>query len=214
LKAGKDVVIFDQADNEYLARIESISNKSVVLNIKEELKRTFSDKAFLTVACAIPKKSKFDDIIDKLTQLGVDRIIPMLTERVIVKLDSRKAALRKARWEKIALSACQQCKRKNIPVIDMPESIGSVLSSAGFDLKLIPSLQGKRRPLKEVLGQVRLGSSSKILLLIGPEGDFTDDELKSAFDSGFIPVSLGSCVLRVETAAIAAAGFIRLYEDR
>ncbi|MGA2775878.1 MAG: RsmE family RNA methyltransferase [Candidatus Omnitrophota bacterium] len=225
LKPGEEVIIFDGTGNEYRAQIEIISNKAVELKIKEKLNPNVPDKFPLTVACAIPKKSKFDDIVDKLTQLGVDRIIPMLTERVIVKLAGYKGILRKLRWEKIALNASEQSKRKNLPLIETPTNIKEVIAnSSNFNLKLIPTLEGRREPLKDVLSKylpVQAKSetvpdeycSFSIIILIGPEGDFSDEEVRLALNSGFIPVSLGKEVLRVETAAVAAAGFIRFYEN-
>ncbi|MFA5275355.1 MAG: RsmE family RNA methyltransferase [Candidatus Omnitrophota bacterium] len=217
LNPGEEVMIFDGTGNEYRAQIEIITNKAIELKIKNKLNANEPVQFLLTVACAIPKKSRFDDIVDKLTQLGVSRVIPMLTERVIIKLDKHKEALRKARWGKIALNASEQSKRRSLVIIDAPTSISDVIAnSLGFDLKLIPTLEGKRKSLKYVLTQslpMPLPVPFNILVLIGPEGDFTDEEVKFALNAGFIPVSLGKEVLRVETAAVAAAGFIRLYEN-
>ena len=110
----------------------------------------------VTIACAIPKKSKIDDIIDKLIQLGVDRIIPLITERVIVKLDDKKKLSRRERWEKIALSSVKQSQRNIIPVIETVKDMGEVLrNSKDFDLKLIGALTGKRMPLKKVLDNAK-----------------------------------------------------------
>jgi 16S rRNA (uracil1498-N3)-methyltransferase len=213
LKAGQEVMIFDEAGNEYRAEIETITPKAAKLKIKEKLPQNNPNKLQVTIACAIPKKSKFDHLIDKLTQLGVIRIIPLITERVVVKLDKHKEALRKTRWDKIALNASEQSKRSGLVVIDAPTRISDLIAnSSGFDLKLIPTLEGRRGSLKESLGTVPEGDSPfSIIILIGPEGDFTDDEVASAVNSGFIPVSLGREVLRVETAAVAVASFIKFY---
>jgi 16S rRNA (uracil1498-N3)-methyltransferase len=141
----------------------------------------------------------------------------MITERVIIKLDKHKEASRKVRWEKIALNASEQSKRSGLVVIDAPTSINDVIAnSSGFGLKLIPTLKGKRRSLREVFNQslpVPLSLPLSILILIGPEGDFAEREGALAVNSGFIPVSLGKEVLRVETAAVAVASFIKFYEN-
>lgn len=212
LKDNEEVVIFDAQGNKYRSILEKSLPGSMVFRIKN--KKNFIpnlSKVKLTVACAIPKKSKFDDIIDKLTQLGVDRIIPMQTERVVVKLDMRKANSRLSRWRKIALSASEQSQRNNLPSIEPVKSIQQILSEAAdYDLKLIPALIGKRKNLKEVFYTVR---PKNILVLIGPEGDFTPEEVNLARNAGCIPVTLGDFVLRVETAAVAAVSFIKLYED-
>jgi 16S rRNA (uracil1498-N3)-methyltransferase len=171
-------------------------------------------KSSINIACAIPKKSKFDDIVDKLTQLGVDRIIPLKTERAVVKLSIQKGEARLQRWVKIALSAAQQSQRSILPQISPLTDFRELIKkSTGFNLKLIPTLEGERKTLKEALSPV-LPLPANILILIGPEGDFSPKEIDLALKHNFIPVSLGSTVLRVETAAIAVASFINLNEDR
>ena len=211
LKPKDEAVIFDDKGNEYNSIIEAISAQSVMLKIKTKRKFIASRRLKLTVACALPKKSKMDDIIDKLTQLGVERIIPLLTQRVIIKLDEHKKILRHKRWEEIALSASRQSQRNTLPVIEPIKDMREALSeSKDFDLKLIPTLTGERKSLKEILSKSK---PKNILVLIGPEGDFSPLEVALAKRAGFIPVSLGDLVLRVETAAIAVASFISLYAD-
>jgi len=211
LKAKEEVVVFDDRSNEYKTEIVKSSSQSIILKIKERKKNTIRKKAFITIACAIPKKSKIDDIIDKLTQLGVDRIIPLETERVIVNLDEKKKGARLERWKKIAQSASLQSQRNNLPIIDPVRNLKEVLSCAqGFDLKLIPTLLGERESLKNIITKSKY---KNILVLIGPEGDFTQEEVALAKQAGSIPVSLGDLVLRVETAAIAVVSFIRFYAD-
>jgi 16S rRNA (uracil1498-N3)-methyltransferase len=110
-------------------------------------------------------------------------------------------------WEKIAINAAKQSKRTMLPLIDSLREIKDILSQTGdFDLKIIPTLSESTKPLKDVLGDKRYRN---ILVIIGPEGDFTPDEVDLAKKAGCIPVSLGNLVLRVETAAVAVAGFFR-----
>jgi len=212
LAINEEVVIFDDKGNEYHSILEKSLPKTMVFKIKD--KENFilkSSKVKITVACAIPKGSRMDGIIDKLTQLGVERIIPLETERVIVKLDKHKKILRQERWKKIALNASLQSQRNTLPVVEPIENIEEVLSkSIDYDLKLIPTLIGERETLKEVLVK---NKAKNILILIGPEGDFTPEEIDLVKKAGFIPVSLGHLVLRVETAATAVTSFIRLYLD-
>jgi len=212
LKENEEIMIFDEKGNEYCSILEESLPEGMVFKIKK--KKNFIPnpaKVKLTVACAIPKDSRMDGIIDKLTQLGVDRIIPLETERVIVKLDKHKKILRQQRWNKIALNASQQSKRDTLPILEPVKKIKEFLSDPGsFDLKLIPVLIGQRKPLKEAL---KNSKPKNILVMIGPEGDFTLGELELAEKAGCIPVTLGDLVLRVETAAVAVAGFIRLYYD-
>ncbi len=210
LKIDDEVVIIDNTGHDFTGVITGMDNKQITLIVTPQNTPRVV-KANLTIACAIPKGSRMDDIIDYLTQLGVTRIIPMLTDRVVVKLDDAKAEARQKRWNKIAQSAAQQCQRSDIsvimPVTDIHEVI---LNSKDHDLKLIPHLTGRRQPLKDVLAQ---GSYKNIIVLIGPEGDFTPTEVELALHNGFTPVSLGDTVLRVATAAIAAAAYIRLALD-
>jgi len=209
VKAGKSVVIFDEKGLEYPGIIETILPQGVVVKITRQPEITAGSRQFrLAVAVAIPKKAKFDDIVDKLTQLGVDRIIPMITQRTIVKLDHARAPARVARWKKIAQSAAEQSQRNDLPVIDPVKKIEDVVAeSAAYDLKLIPALGGKFKSIRQVLEGSR---PKKIIVLIGPEGDFTPGEIELCLKAGFIPVSMGKRVLRVDTAAIAAASFIML----
>lgn len=209
LNPGEKVVVFDEDGGEYSCVILKIADK-VHLEIKSKAPaQQDAQQIKLTVACAIPKKAKIDDIIDKLVQLGIYRFIPLKTERVVVKLDKQKEALRLERWKKIALSAAKQSQRNSLAVIDQVRTLDEIISKSNeFDLKLIPCLLGERKSLKDVFAK---GAPVNIIILIGPEGDFSDDEVTLAKRAGFIPVSLGDLVLRVDTAAIAAASFIKLY---
>ncbi|MCX5710314.1 MAG: RsmE family RNA methyltransferase [Candidatus Omnitrophica bacterium] len=211
LKAGEAVSVFDGKGNDCAAAIVKISADSVELVVKNRKVSVFR-KVSVTIACAIPKKSRFDDIVDKLTQLGVDRIIPLKTKRTIVKLTKEKEGARHKRWIKIALSASQQSQRSVLPHVEALTDIKDVIKrSAEFDLKLIPTLEGERKGFKEVFSHPH--PYRNILIFIGPEGDFTADEINLARKNGFIPVSLGTSVLRVETAAVAVASFINLNEN-
>ena len=209
IKAGQIVAVFDRLGDEYLAKAQEVNSSFAKLEIQEK-RPPNALNIEITVACAIPKKVKMDDIIDKLTQLGVACIIPLQTERVIVKLDKQKKLQRFQRWEKIGISAVKQSQRSKFvvikPVTDFKEVIAS---SRNFDLKLIPTLETKRMTLKNIFNQTTL-AFHKIIVLIGPEGDFTPQEIALAKDAGFLPVSLGNQVLRVDTAAIAVVSFIKL----
>jgi 16S rRNA (uracil1498-N3)-methyltransferase len=206
LKVGDAVVIFDGLGREFDGVITAIDKRRAVFKLTP-LKKMRSENVSLTIACAIPKGSHMDDIIDYLTQLGVERIIPMMTDRVVVKLDDVKSSARLKRWQKIAQSAARQCQRSDIPKIDVVTDIKKVLADAqGFDLKLIPHLTGERRLIKDILNKAK---PKNTIVLIGPEGDFTPSEIELALHNGFIPVSLGDTVLRVATAAVAVAAYIR-----
>jgi 16S rRNA (uracil1498-N3)-methyltransferase len=210
IKINAKVIVFDNKGNAYLCGIKELSKNQAILEIKDKISKKTKNRIKITVACAIPKKSKMDDIIDKLTQLGVERIIPLKTKRVVVELDRKKESLRLNRWQKISQTASVQSRRNIIPIIEPIKDLNGLLSEANdFDLKLIPTLVGEQKSLNEVIK----AKPKDVLILIGPEGDFTPEEVDLAKKSGCIPVSLGDLVLRVETAAIAIVSFIRLYEN-
>ncbi len=211
LKPKEVVTVFDRQGNEYIVLINEIGVKAAKLEVKEK-KIPDNSGIKITIACAIPKNVKMDDIVDKLTQLGVECIIPLETERVIVRLNKQKKLERLKRWEKISLSALKQSQRSKFvnihPIVAFKDL---VLAAKDFDLKLIPTLEGERKTLKELFNCLS-GRIENVLVLIGPEGDFTPEEVVLAKESGFLPISLGKGVLRVDTAAIAAVSFIKLNE--
>jgi 16S rRNA (uracil1498-N3)-methyltransferase len=205
LMAGDEITVFDDTW-ECRCTIEHYDRQEMMLRINSRQKIS-QPKIRVTVACALPKKG-MDEIIDKLTQLGVDTIIPMQTERVVVKLDEKRDRVRVGRWRRLAQSAAEQSQRSSIPEVKGITEFGDVIAGTDdYDLKLIPNLEGVRKRLGDVIDGFHSGN---ILVLIGPEGDFTPEEVKQAVQAGFIPVSLGSLVLRVDTAAVAAAAYIRM----
>jgi 16S rRNA (uracil1498-N3)-methyltransferase len=212
IKPPEKVAVFDNSGNEYIVLVVEIGVASAKLELIE--KKMHDDSGTkITIACAIPKNSKMDDIIDKLTQLGVECIIPLETERVIVKLNKEKKLERLERWKKIALSAAKQSQRNKLPVVKPICGLkDAILNAYDFDLKLIPTLEDNRKTLKEIFDNASK-KINRVMVLIGPEGDFTSSEVTLAKEAGFLPTSLGKQVLRVDTAAIAVVSFIKLNED-
>ena len=207
LKTGDEVTILDNSGDEYISIIEAMEKDRIRLIVKEKRWAEIS-KVHLTIACAIPKRDDMDEIIDKLTQLEVNSIIPLETDRTIVRLDAVKKEARLNRWRKIALNAAQQSQRSNIPLIQEITSVKElILHSQEYRLKLIATLNGERKNIKEAISDYTRGN---ILVLIGPEGDFTPQEVSLAGNNGFISVSLGNAVLRVSTAAIAITSYIKI----
>jgi 16S rRNA (uracil1498-N3)-methyltransferase len=206
LKAGDEVVVFDSGGDEYSCTIIEIGKKRALLHIGAR-KPAQVRKLKLAIACGVPKQSRMDDIIDKLTQLGVDYIMPLVTERVVVRPAGSEES-RLDRWRTIARSASEQSHRNRLPFISPPKGLGEVLAeSKDYQFKLVPTLAGERKPLNKILA----GSTPvSVFVLIGPEGDFTPREVRQALDAGFDSVSLGDTVLRVETAAVAVASYIEL----
>lgn len=159
--------------------------------------KTDVDNNIETVLC-IPllSEQKFSFVLQKATELGVNRIIPIMTERSIVKRDNIKEDKKKVRWHTICKEASEQSKRLDIPIIDDIQTISS-LDLEG--LKLICSTRNMDNTLKKVLQTNKL---KRIIFLVGPEGGFSQKEEEQAIAKGFIPVSLGKNILRVETVPI------------
>ncbi|HUJ10575.1 MAG TPA: 16S rRNA (uracil(1498)-N(3))-methyltransferase [Verrucomicrobiae bacterium] len=209
VKTDEIISVFDGQGQEAQARIAEITRDSVRLTL---LQRSSTPQLAcrITLAQAIPKKN-MDFIVQKATELGVTAIMPLMTQHTVVQLDDESKKLR--RWQEIALEACKQCGNNWLPEIQPPQKLTAFLNSLpGFDLKLIGSLQPDAQSFKNVLSGAdssgRVNASS-ILMMVGPEGDFTPAELSLAKSAGCVPLSLGPLVLRADTAAIYALSVLR-----
>jgi len=202
LKIGDTLNVFDGRGREAQCAIKEISKDTIRLKILTQ-STSPALPCQITLAQAIPKKS-MDLIVQKATELGVAAIVPLISDRTIVKVDEDSKRL--DRWRDIALDACKQCGNNWLPEIQPPQKAHDFLTALPkYDLKLIGSLQLDAKPLKTVLSaNPALGASGtpSLLILIGPEGDFTPAELGLAKSAGCLPLSLGPLVLRAETAAI------------
>jgi 16S rRNA (uracil1498-N3)-methyltransferase len=202
---GDEVIAFNGAGVTAQCRIVSASTGRVELAC-ENLRATSAPSVQITLLQAIPKAGNMELIIEKAVELGVNTILPVLTERTVVKLDAKEAARKRDKWRRLALEACKQCGQDWLPSIHLPQPFSSVWDDLpAHDLRLIAALQDDSKPLKEILGSPRLSqrcSFGTALVAIGPEGDFTPAEYRLARDRSCLPISLGSIVLRVETAAL------------
>lgn len=176
-------------------------------NIKviEKLDEDKKTKIELTVAVALVKEQKMDLILQKLTELGVSRIIPVSMERSIVKLDKERFNKKKVRWESICKEASEQSKRTNIPIIEDIKSIKDLIKEDA-DLKLVASTKEKEKLLNYYLQSIE--DCAKIIMVIGPEGGISDKEEDILVSNGYNRVSFGNLIFRVETATIYVASII------
>jgi 16S rRNA (uracil1498-N3)-methyltransferase len=202
LKVGDTLNVFDGRGHEAQCRVTEFGEDSVRLTILQQ-SSTPPLPCRITLAQAIPKKN-MDLIVQKATELGVAVIVPLISERTVVQIDDDSKKV--PRWRDIALDACKQCGNNWLPEIQAPQKAHDFLSSlVKFDLKLIASLQADSKPLKQLIP----GSPPcSVLILIGPEGDFTPAELGAAKSAGCLPLSLGPLVLRAETAALYALSIL------
>ncbi|GAB6138341.1 16S rRNA (uracil(1498)-N(3))-methyltransferase [Halanaerobaculum tunisiense] len=203
LQAGDEITIADGLENKYLVELIATSNEVVEGQIREELARPVESEIEITLVQGLPKrKKKMDLIVEKCTELGVDKIIPTITKRTVVKLTDDKAKKRQQRWQKVALAAAKQSRRAKVPTVE--EVIdSSVVSSlvADYDLALIPWEDEETRGIKEILQEEE---AKKIVIFVGPEGGFSSEEVTKVKEAGMRSVSLGPRILRSETAGITA----------
>lgn len=214
IATGAPLVVSDGKGGSYLTQVSRISKKEIVLKIQEKAIKLKKDsrKLKITLASAIPKYTDFEDIIDKTTQLGVDEIIPMFTERTQVKQDAFEK--KKERFRRIMVVAAKQSGALFLP--DLKEALpfsDLIRTVPQYDLCVLPNLARNSLSLKEALLPLAHKSEREksILVLIGPEGDFTQQEIDIALQAGCRGVTLGHSVLRVDTAAIAVISFLRLF---
>lgn len=209
LGPGEDVFISDGEGGGYITEIEKIAKNSVVLKIKDAQKRRqkCDRNIIVSLACAIPKNARFEDIVDKATQLGVSEIIPLLTERTLI--DRAAFDKKQERFKRIIIAAASQSGALFLPELKEAAPFEDLISRLGqYELRLLPNLSDRTHLLKAVVSGF---TGKRILVLIGPEGDFTKRETKVALSLGCVGVSLGDSVLRVDTAAISVMSFLRLY---
>ena len=200
------VTIFDGEGTEYQGRITAMNQKAVSLSIKSK-RRGVAQGVRVTIACAIPKKSKLDAIIERCSELGVERIIPLVTKRTVVRLTAQQRQCKQARWKRIALAACRQSGRAAaLEVEEVKDFSEALVSIKDYDTAIIPCLEGERQGLYAVLDNLQ---GARVLAFIGPEGDFTLGEISEAKRLGCRAVSFGSIVLRVETAAVYLASIFK-----
>jgi 16S rRNA (uracil1498-N3)-methyltransferase len=152
-----------------------------------------------------------DMIIQKCTELGIVKIVPVITERTIVQIKDKKAETKKIqRWQKVADSAAKQCKRGVIPKVTQPVSFEEMIHNLStYDLKIIPYEQERKEGLKNILSTNK--EYKKVAIIIGPEGGFEQDEVIKAQNAGITSITLGPRILRTETAGFVALSIL-MYE--
>jgi 16S rRNA (uracil1498-N3)-methyltransferase len=210
-RAGDTIVAFDGRGNEWICDLQSDRKNAAVLKVrfKQKIKPLPYE---ITLGQALPKGQFMDAIVRKATEIGTARIVPLESERTQVHLDADRSDRKIERWQIAALEAAKQCGNSFVPAISPVENAAAFMESArGFDLKLIASLQPGAKSLKTVLASFRAAHGrppTKVLWLVGPEGDFTPAEMSLSQSTGFEPITLGPLVLRCETAAAYALSIL------
>jgi 16S rRNA (uracil1498-N3)-methyltransferase len=209
---GARVTIFDGKGTEYLCEIVSATASQAELKTVQK-SQTPPPPYSISIAQALPKNKVMDFIIQKATELGVRQIIPVISERATVKLEPEDARNKLERWKEISIEAAKQCGLNWLPTIETPLTVKQVTESRSqYKLGFIGSLQPDAKPLWSYLTDFK-SSKDSVLMMIGPEGDFTPAELGTARSANFQPLSLGPLVLRCDTAAVYALSTLS-YEIR
>ncbi len=207
LQPGAKVVLFNGAGRECTAEITALERGGAVALRALHESVTPPLRCHITLGQAIPKGKNMDLIVQKAVEIGAAEIAPILSDRTIVRLTADEAEAKRAKWQTIALEAAKQCGQNWLPQVETPRSLAQFFAGrAGYDLQLIGSLQSDALHLKKILADHAAAHGgerpTRVLMLIGPEGDFTPAELNLARSHGCRPITLGPIILRVETAAI------------
>lgn len=209
MKPGEIVRVSDEKDFCGQCRVEELLEDRVLLLVEEDVMST-ELPAQVTLYQGLPKGDKMEWIVQKNTELGISRIVPVAMKRSVVKLDSKKAAAKVARWQSIAESAGKQSGRTRLPQVAPVMTYGQAIEeSKGLDLLLLPyesaeGMEAARRLLAQAAPGMRIG------ILIGPEGGFEPSEVEAAVAAGWQVLSLGRRILRTETAGMTVMASLML----
>lgn len=197
MRVGERLCLFDGSGREAVATVASITRNQVQVKVEAPIHCSRESKLKTILAISLSRGDRMDNVVQKACELGVSEIWPLISERTEVKLDENRRAKKRDHWRKVAISACEQCGRNQIPDIAEIDSLASVFARAdsvsGLRLLLHPGESPADLPKQ----------CESLLLLIGPEGGFSDGEVATAKDAGFTHMVLGPRILRTETAPVA-----------
>jgi 16S rRNA (uracil1498-N3)-methyltransferase len=204
LRPGQALTLFNGRGGEYAATIEALHGERVAVAVGEPSAIERESPLTLTLAQGVSRGERMDLIVQKATELGASRIVPLLTERSVVRLSASQAARKLIHWRAIAVAACEQSGRNRLPQIAPPLPLADFLHQppeAGARLLLSPQAVARIQDVPP---------APAATVLIGPEGGLTEAEQKTALAAGCTPVRLGPRILRTETAALAALTVLQL----
>jgi 16S rRNA (uracil1498-N3)-methyltransferase len=197
-KTGDTLRLID-GKYEYRAVIKEIENKKILLEITEKNEDSYSLKIDLDIALGILKNDKMNTALQKLTEIGINKIIPLKTDRVVVKLEDSKE-----KWNTVTEEALKQCRGVKIPEIEKILTLKDIKFSDYDKVLFAYENSFENKPIFSFLS----GDEKRILYLVGPEGGFTDEETKYIKEQGALEISLGKRIYRAETAAIVMGGIL------
>ena len=211
LKAGDEVFVFDGAGKEFHCRIAESRRDTTQLEVLAEVSPAKPESPLqLTLALALLKGEKFDLVVQKATELGVTRIVPVITKHADIRLrDKSDAAKRVTRWQRIAMEAAKQSGRAVVPVVDSVSTFGSLVETASEAEHCNCVMFSEREGQSLLQTKGRLADTKQVTALVGSEGGWSDEEIDGARAAGWSVVTLGGRTLRAETAAIAVVTLLQ-----
>jgi 16S rRNA (uracil1498-N3)-methyltransferase len=207
LDKGDSINVFNYEHGEFRAVISAIDKRerTISLTVGEKVREREQNRVKIAAAVALIKKENMELILEKLTEIGVDEIIPVITKRSVVKIKEEEK--KTARWEKIIYEAVKQSGRISAPVLHKTvNSVGELAKNAGEGIKLLVWEKEENNFLIDEA--IKAKDAGRVLFFTGPEGGFEQSEAEHLIKGGFIPVSMGDTTLRAETAAILAGGVL------
>ncbi len=202
---GEKLIIFNGQGGEYDALITHIDKKGVDVEIQGFRDRDLEPPIDIILAQGIARGEKMDFIIQKAVELGVRKIIPLITERCNVRLDNEREEKRLQHWQSVIISACEQSGRNRLPEVAAPVDWKQWLPKAKADVCFVLSPH-----VDDKLPALTLKPGMSVMVVIGPEGGLSEPEVAMARQQGFAPLNLGPRVLRTETAALAALAVLQV----
>jgi 16S rRNA (uracil1498-N3)-methyltransferase len=208
LKPGDTVVLFDGEGRDYLACIETVTQKAVTLTVLERFPSISDCSAEITIGQALLKGRKMDRLVRQMTELGMVALIPVIARRSVPKPKKDRWLTKKNRWESIARESLKQCGRSQSLCLEPPASLEEVLDRSDmYDLRII--FHHDRTLTNAEVKLSRREPLSRVLALVGPEGGFAPDEVQLAMRCGFVCVSLGPRILKADTAVVAVCAILQ-----
>jgi 16S rRNA (uracil1498-N3)-methyltransferase len=201
---GDALILFNGQGGEFAAEITAIDKKKVEVKVMEFSPREVESPLHIQLAQGIARGEKMDFIVQKAVELGVSSIVPLITERCNVRLDQERQEKRLQHWQSVVISACEQSGRNRLPELSSPYSLEQWLGTVDADYRFVLSPHTDKK-----LSKAPMLPNSKVVLLIGPEGGLSDQEVSLAIENGFTPLNLGPRVLRTETATLAAVSALQ-----
>jgi 16S rRNA (uracil1498-N3)-methyltransferase len=211
LKSGDAVTLFNGDGHDYPARLVAASIRDVRAEVTSRASTARESPLQITLIQALARGEKMDWIVQKATELGVARIVPVTTERSEVKLDAARGGKRLEHWRAVAIAACEQCSRNVIPAIEAPVELSTWLMTTGA---MEPGSRWTLHPDGATCARDLQAMPRELLLAVGPEGGFGENDLDALHGAGFRGLSLGPRILRTETAGVVAIAALQaLYGD-